>query len=1255
MTAYQLAQAYVAIVPSMANVGKAISSTFDSVSKSVGTSTGRSIGKNISSAVSGALSANPLEKLEQQVKFAQQDIESAMRNVKTSTLGARAAQLKYNETVQKYGSTSSQAVTAEKRMIEAKYSSESASKRLTTAENRLKSAQQSLSSVKLKGPDTSASESKFALFTSRIRSAFTNIRANSAGATAATEFGSGFAAKIGVISGVVSSIVSRIFTSITSNISDAISRADTLNNFPKIMVQLGYSATDASDQVEKLSDRITGLPTTLDSIVSTVKRLAPISSSLSSATNIALAFNDAIVAGGASTTLQENAMEQLLQQLSAGKVDLAAWKSMENAMPAQLTEVAKAMLGQSANAQTLYESLKDGDVTLSQFTAKVVELDAKGGKGFSSFQTQAKQATSGISTNLTNLKTAITRGLANVLQIARNQINGAIQGLTAFVNSASTYVSSFLGTLFSTGALQTFASAVGAVGSAIWGVVSPIGKAVLGLMGLHTDATTASGSAKQLASFLKELSIKLQSVAQWVKQNSDRLGPLAVEIAVGTAAFIGFTKAVKAALVIQKFFTLIAAGGWIGLVVAAIAAVTAGLIYFFTQTKTGRKIWSQFTSFLTSAWAKLKSGFASLVSWFSAKWDALKGVVSGWGTAISSAMKPGLDRVGKAWNALWQTVGSTPGRFMSSAWTAIQRWLSVIKVGWQIAWDVVSGVFRTKWNMLVAFLGPVLKGVWAMIKATLSNVAVIWRAGWTVIGTVLKALWNTVTIIVSTALGVVRGIIQTVVALIRGDWSGAWNGVKTVFGSIWGGIKALASNYMKAVSSVISTVLKTISSVWSNTWNGVKSLFSGIWSGLKAAAKAGVSGVASTVKGVKGTIVGYFKGAGSWLKDAGTDIIHGIWKGMSSVGDWLRRKVESVADWIPAWIRKKLGIASPSRVMAQQVGQWIPKGIALGITSSASTVRTTISGLASKIAGWADAKKISSGLYTSLESTLAKANTRLQKLANERASIVSKLKAAQKSLTSLQTASGEYRSNIISSLSDLGNVSNYSTADQMVANLEKQASSVSKVTAELAALRKKGLDDSSYQELLSAFESSGSTTAIDALYSSSGSVVKKISALRSKLSAASKTLAASATTDMYGVAVNAAKGLVKGLKAQQGALNKVATSMANSLVTTVKKKLGIHSPSRVMRDQVGRFIPAGLAEGISGNLRAVTSAAAEMSSAATGVGTSISLPSSRLSSSGVVAGRSVNLTLVDQIAPMTAEQRTTRSAMRARAILADLL
>ena len=126
------------------------------------------------------------------------------------------------------------------------------------------------------------------------------------GSSVGTQFSNNFTAKwgkaAGAIAGATAAIASKALNAVTDSIDTAIKRIDTLNAFPKIMKNLGFEAEESDSALSKLSDRIEGLPTTLDGIVTYTQRLASSTGTLNkgmyNATNLAIAFNDAALAGG---------------------------------------------------------------------------------------------------------------------------------------------------------------------------------------------------------------------------------------------------------------------------------------------------------------------------------------------------------------------------------------------------------------------------------------------------------------------------------------------------------------------------------------------------------------------------------------------------------------------------------------------------------------------------------------------------------------------------------------------------------------------------------------------------------------------------------------------------------------------------------------------------------------------------------------------------------------------------------------------
>lgn len=257
--------------------------------------------------------------------------------------------------------------------------------------------------------------------------------------------GLGGLVKGGAIAGVFSSITSKAMDLISSHVGSAVSRLDTLNNYPKVMQSLGVGADEAQASIQTMSDRLSSLPTRLDDMAATTQGLYAATKdygvSLTTATNAGLALNDMLLAGGQGTEVASSAMEQFRQMLSKGKPDMQDWKSLISAAPGQMDQLAKSMLGPTANANDLYAALgggkNDPTISMSQLLDAIIQLDNEGGAGLASFKDQAEDATGGVQTAVDNLGNAFTKGIAKVMTTIGNEnivsgintVKGAVNGL----------------------------------------------------------------------------------------------------------------------------------------------------------------------------------------------------------------------------------------------------------------------------------------------------------------------------------------------------------------------------------------------------------------------------------------------------------------------------------------------------------------------------------------------------------------------------------------------------------------------------------------------------------------------------------------------------------------------------------------------------------------------------------------------------------------------------------------------------------
>ncbi|NMM99307.1 tape measure protein, partial [Bifidobacterium olomucense] len=514
------------------------------------------------------------------------------------------------------------------------------------------------------------------------------------GAQAGNNFTSGFSAKIGAVAGVAASVFNKVAGIIAGSLNSAIGRADQMNNFPKVMKNLGYSSADAAASIKKISSALDGLPTTSSAMTGMVQQLAPLTSNLDEATDIALAFNNAMLAGGASTIEQENALTQYTQMLSAGKVDMQAWRSVQAAMPGQLNQVAEAMMGAGHNANDLYEAMKDGTYSFDDFNKTVMRLNNQGFAQYASFAQQAKDATQGIGTAFENVRNRVAKAVQKVIEaVGVENIAGAINDFSSqfgkigdaaagMVGYVKDWLVQLYGKLQENGALQSFKTAW----DNIVGIVKQVANLVIDwlklippdgaaaalklvadtlnwfvqhgkelapiIIGIGTAFAAVKGyqalnsGLQTLTTTMQAVTAGAQGVSKGIMLMMDLGGPIAAikEMATGLSlvktAQTAWSTATKMATAVQGAFNAVITANPIGALIVAITAVVAALVWFFTQTEVGRQAWQAFMDWLAPIWQSIQAAW-------SAAW-----------TAISSFIQSNMTTIQAIWDTVWGAISA---------------------------------------------------------------------------------------------------------------------------------------------------------------------------------------------------------------------------------------------------------------------------------------------------------------------------------------------------------------------------------------------------------------------------------------------------------------------------------------------------------------------------------------------------------------------------------------------------------------------
>src|SRR5690625_1908512 len=137
--------------------------------------------------------------------------------------------------------------------------------------------------------------------------------------------------KIAAVIGVFA-LINKGMNMIVSSTGRAISRVDTLKQFPQVLQQMGYGAEEAERATNKLVDGIEGLPTTLDGITADTQRMVNVFHDVDKSADSAVALNNAFLASSASTDEASRGLDQYIRMLSTGKVNMQSWNTLQETM-----------------------------------------------------------------------------------------------------------------------------------------------------------------------------------------------------------------------------------------------------------------------------------------------------------------------------------------------------------------------------------------------------------------------------------------------------------------------------------------------------------------------------------------------------------------------------------------------------------------------------------------------------------------------------------------------------------------------------------------------------------------------------------------------------------------------------------------------------------------------------------------------------------------------------------------------------------
>ncbi|MCT3595632.1 phage tail tape measure protein [Lactobacillus amylovorus] len=287
------------------------------------------------------------------------------------------------------------------------------------------------------------------------------------------------------------------------------------------------------------------------------------------------------------------------------------------------------------------------------------------------------------------------------------------------------------------------------------------------LRNAKTIAGTIGGAIGGVSNFIKTAKLVASVVEGWDGAK---------------AALIALSNQSKIAAVAVKILNSAFLTSPITWIVVGIAAVVAGLTWFFNQTKTGRAMW------------------ASFVSWLKGLWQGLVQITQ----------------------TVWNTMRAYISTVFKDIQTVIRTRMTVIRTIFSAGWRILTTIVSSVWKMITAIVSGAINAVAGIIRAITAVIRGDWSGAWNAIKGVVQTVWNTIKSVVQAGLSAVQSIVSTVMNAVKGVFSSVWNAIRNVFNNGVQFIKSVMHIDLFAQGqAIMNSLLNGLKSIWENVKNFV--------------------------------------------------------------------------------------------------------------------------------------------------------------------------------------------------------------------------------------------------------------------------------------------------------------------------------------------------------------------------------------------------------------------------------------------------
>lgn len=547
--------------------------------------------------------------------------------------------------------------------------------------------------------------------------------------------------------------------------------------------------------------------------------------------------------------------------------------------------------------------------------------------------------------------------------------------------------------------------------------------------------------------------------------------------------------------------------------------------------------------------------------------------------AIAAAIGPVLMVLGKLTSSVGSiitTFGKIPGAIAKakSAFTAVSAAIGGISAP-VVAVVAVIGVliaaFANLWKTNEEFRNK-MTAIWDGIKSKFESFAqgivdrlnalgfdfenfgevvkAIWDGFCSLLAPIFEGVFNQVSVILGSVLDALTGIFDVFIGIFTGNWDQAWQGVKEIFGAVWDLIKGTFESWTIAFKGIVDTVLGWFGTTWDETWTNIKQFFVDIWNGITTFFSNVISSIKMAVSNFITTIINFFaqlptnianfitnayNSVVTWVsnmvakaREMGQNFLNAVVSFFTNlpykVGYFIGNTLTNIVIWVGNMVAKAREMGTNFLNNVVSFFTQLPGKVLQFITSAFNNVQTWATNMVNK------AREMGTNFINNVVSFFTQLPGKVLQF------ITSAFNNVQTWATNMANKAREMGTNFINNV--------VSFMQQLPGKIKQYLdSAINNLKTWVTQMGQKGKE--AVQSL------------IDNVKSAASGIADKVKSIGSDI----------------------VSGVWNGIKAAKDTFVSNVKSFFSGIVDGVKDALGIGSPSKVFRDEIGRWLPPGVVQG----------------------------------------------------------------------------